>query len=333
MRLVFAGTPAFAATALESLVAAGHDVALVLTQPDRPAGRGLALHPGAVKAVATSECIPVLQPKGLRLDGRHGPEASEAHERLTTLAPDAMIVAAYGLIFPPSILAIPKHGCLNIHASLLPRWRGAAPIQRAIEAGDAETGITIMQMDAGLDTGAIRLVSPVPIAPTDTAGTLTETLASLGAAAIVEALERLEAGTLPSRPQHSPDDASRVTYANKLAKTEARVDFSLDAAALVDRIRAFDPWPGCSAELHDPVASTSVPYRIWKAQPFSGRAFGDRPPGQVLGFEPGVGVIVATGGAPIALTELQKPGGKRLPAALFAREFMGHEALQFRAAG
>ncbi len=327
MRLVFAGTPAFAATALEALIVAGHEIVLVLTQPDRPAGRGMAVHPSAVKAVAVDHGIPVLQPKGLRLEGRHAAEAADAHERLRAIPHDAMIVAAYGLILPTSVLTIPAHGCLNIHASLLPRWRGAAPIQRAIEAGDTETGITIMQMDAGLDTGAIRLVRPVPIAPTDTAGTLTDALAVLGGAAIVEALAGIEAGTLPSRLQHAPDDPSAVTYAAKLAKAEARADFTLAAKALVDRIRAFDPWPGCNAELHDPVSATSVPYRVWQAQPF-GADVGNAAPGQVLGFERGVGVIVATGDAPVLLTELQKPGGKRLPAALFARDFEGG-ALQF----
>lgn len=331
MKLVFAGTPAFAATALEALVAAGHEVVLALTQPDRPAGRGLTLHPSAVKTVATAHDIPVLQPRGLRLDGRHADEARDTHERLAAAPHDAMVVAAYGLILPPSILEIPELGCLNIHASLLPRWRGAAPIQRAIEAGDSETGVTIMQMDAGLDTGAIRLVRTVAIAPTDTAGTLTETLASLGATAIVEALERLVAGTLPSQPQ--PDDPSRVTYAAKLTKAEARADFTRDARSFVDRIRAFDPWPGCNADLQDGTAAKPMPYRIWKAQPFEIKgSAADQPsaPGQVLGFEQGVGVIVATGSAPVVLTELQKPGGKRLPATLFARDFV-HDGLRFEA--
>ena len=334
MRLAFAGTPAFAANALDALIDAGHEVVLVLTQPDRPSGRGLVLHPTPVKAVASRHGIPVLQPKGLRLDGRHGVEALEAHARLHASPHDAMVVAAYGLILPPSVLTIPPLGCINVHASLLPRWRGAAPIQRAIEAGDVETGITIMQMDEGLDTGDIMLTRAVGITSTDTAATLTGSLASLGGAAIVEALARLEAGTSTSRPQHAPGAAAHVTYAAKLTRAEARADFTLDDRALIDRIRAFDPWPGCSAELHDSTTATSLPYKIWQAQSRSASGppamdAGACAPGQVIGFEHGVGVIVATGRHPIVLTELQKPGGKRLPAALFARDFVDHFELRF----
>ena len=341
MRLVFAGTPAFAATALEALIAAGHEIVLVMTQPDRPSGRGLASHPTPVKAVALEHGIAVTQPKGLRLDGRHAADAAMAHERLHALPHDAMVVAAYGLILPRSVLTIPRLGCLNIHASLLPRWRGAAPIQRAIEAGDRETGITIMQMDEGLDTGDILSMRAVAIAPSESAGSLTDTLASLGGEAIVEALDRLGRHALPSRPQHEPGDETRVTYAAKLSKSESRVDFAIAAEALVDRIRAFDPWPGCTAVLHDGATAVAAPFRIWRAEvlsldrsaampgplpdPLQGRF-----PGQVLGLDQSSGgVIVSTGDGPIVLTELQKPGGRRLPARSFAQDFTGRHAIRF----
>lgn len=330
MKLVFAGTPAFAATALTALLDAGHDVVGVMTQPDRPAGRGLQVHPTPVKAIAVAHGIPVMQPKGLRIGGRHDADAREAHATLTAKTCDAMVVAAYGLILPPTVLEIPPHGCLNIHASLLPRWRGAAPIQRAIEAGDSETGITIMQMDEGLDTGPMLLVRSTPIGPSDTAATLTDRLAIIGGDAIVDALEELMAGRLAGRPQHAPGDDSGVTYAAKLSKAEARLDFAQPTRSVVDRIRAFDPWPGCSAALVRGDAGARIVLKVWHADAVPtpsrrGAAIGDPVPGQVLGWRdaPGVAaaVMVATGDGAVALTELQKPGGKRLPAAAFARDF------------
>ena len=320
MKLVFAGTPDFAATALAALLAARHEVALVLTQPDRPAGRGLKVEPTPVKALAAAHDVPVLQPAGLRIAGRHDADARAAHEALRDVGCDAMIVAAYGLILPPSVLSIPRHGCLNIHASLLPRWRGAAPIQRAIEAGDAATGITIMQMDAGLDTGPMLLSRPTPIGPTETAGELTGRLAQLGGESIVDALAALALGALVPQPQPGGD---AVTYAAKLSKAEAALDFARSSRELLDRIRAFDPWPGCTAEL----APGSPPMKVWQARPVPHPSARDAQTGRVVGVAerseafPGGAVFVATGDGAIALTQLQKAGGKRQDAWLFAREF------------
>ena len=346
MKLVFAGTPDFARVALDALIVAGHDIVLVLTQPDRPSGRGLQVHPSPVKVRALHEGIPVLQPRGLRLEGRYHDDAQGAHQRLRETPHDAMIVAAYGLILPQPILDIPPRGCINVHASLLPRWRGAAPIQRAIEAGDAETGITIMRMDAGLDTGPMLLVKKCSIEASDTTATLTDRLASLGGDAIVEAVALLEERDLEPSLQHAPGDESDVRYASKVTKDEAALDFTLPTRALVDRIRAFDPWPGCTAQLVDQVGKLVAQYKVWRAEEIktrsdaalTGAAFDGAAPGHVFGFvdarslssaassanlrghEPGV--IVKTGDGAIALTELQKAGGKRLPASAFARDFV-----------
>ncbi len=345
MKLVFAGTPDFAAAALAALIAAGHEIVLALSQPDRPAGRGLQVHPTPVKALAARHGIDVIQPLGLRIGGKYDADARLAHDRLGSTPHDAMIVAAYGLILPPALLAIARLGCINIHASLLPRWRGAAPIQRAIEAGDRETGITIMQMDAGLDTGAMLLIRRIAIAADDTAATMTDKLAALGGAAVVEALPLIEAGVLEPLPQHDAGDASAVTYAAKLSKAEAPLDFGLTSRALVDRIRAFDPWPGCSAELDRGAGFAPSPFKIWGAASVPAvmlpeRSAADRPaPGQVLAFregdakagaaQAGGAVVVATADGAVALTELQKPGGKRLPARSFARDFGGSATLRF----
>ena len=325
MRLIFAGTPDFAATALSALIAAGHDFVLVLSQPDRPAGRGMKMQASAVKRLAVEHGIDVIQPQGLRIGGRYDADANAAHERLRATPHDAMIVAAYGLILPSAILTMARFGCINIHASLLPRWRGAAPVQRAIEAGDAETGVTIMQMDVGLDTGAMLLVRRMPIDPSATGGSLTDALAMLGGEAIVEALSVLEVGQLPAVPQ--PE--SGVTYAAKLGKGEGRLDFRASAQTIVDRVRAFDPWPGCSVELVDGAEpSTTVPLRIWKARV----APGDAPSvdaGLVLGREDDGAIEVVAGAGIVALTELQKPGGRRQPACLFARDFASSGAPRF----
>ncbi len=296
MRIAFAGTPEFAARALSALLGTRHETVLVLTQPDRPGGRGQKLQPGPVKALALDRRIPVHQPATLR-------EAAN-RDALIAAAPDLLVVAAYGLILPQAVLDIPPAGCLNIHASLLPRWRGAAPIQRAIEAGDAETGITIMRMDAGLDTGPMLLRQALPIAPGENAGSLHDRLAELGAALIVEALDRLPELAAVTQP------ADGVTYAKKIDKAEAALDWSRPAAELARRVRAFDPFPGCTAVLGD----TQV--KIWAAR--SGEGSGV--PGTVLS----VGedrIAVATGKGALALTELQKPGGRRLPAADFLRGF------------
>ena len=294
MRLVFAGTPEFAAVALATLIEAGFEVPLVLTQPDRPAGRGMKLQASSVKQLAHKHGIPVAQPQGLKLDGKYAADAAAAREALLTAKPDVMIVAAYGLILPQWVLDLPTKGCLNIHASLLPRWRGAAPIHRAIEAGDAETGITIMQMDAGLDTGDMRLVESLPIAPSDTTASLHDKLALLGGALIVRALRG------PARA--TPQPAEGITYAHKIEKAESRIDWTQDAAQIERRLRAFDPFPGGLAEFG------GEPIKVWRARLSEGQG----EPGQVLG-QGADGPIVACGQGSLALTELQRAGGKRLP--------------------
>lgn len=346
MKLVFAGTPDFARVALDALIAAGHEIVLVLTQPDRPSGRGMRIHPGAVKARASSAGIAVLQPRGLRLGGRYDEDAQVAHSRLRETPHDAMIVAAYGLILPQTILDTPPRGCINIHASLLPRWRGAAPIQRAIEAGDTETGVTIMRMDAGLDTGPMLLVTKCAIDARDSAATLTDRLAHLGGDAIVEALSLLERGDLEASPQHPPDDESQVRYAAKVTKDEAALDFGSPARVLVDRIRAFDPWPGSTAQLVDQDGKSLAQYKVWRAEEIDARNAAEltgvapdgATSGRVLGFidtrtAPGAGsadreagAIVKTSDGAVVLTELQKAGGKRLPAHAFVRDFLVDDA-------
>ena len=237
MRLIFAGTPEFAAAALRALIAAGHDIPLVLTQPDRPAGRGMKLKASPVKEIALAHGLAVAQPENLK--------SAEARQSIVEAAAEVMVVAAYGLILPEAVLALPRLGCVNIHASLLPRWRGAAPIHRAIEAGDAQTGITLMQMDRGLDTGAMLTRTALPILDSDTTGSLHDKLADLGASEIVALLPRLVAGEAVGEKQ---DDAL-ATYARKIGKDDARLDWSLSALELDRRIRAFNPFPGAHAAL------------------------------------------------------------------------------------
>lgn len=306
MRVVFAGTPEFAAVALQALHGAGFEIPLVLTQPDRPAGRGMQLQASPVKQFAASHGMPVAQPVSLRLDGKYPDDAAHAHALLRSTPHDVMVVAAYGLILPKSVLEIPPKGCINIHGSLLPRWRGAAPIHRAIEAGDAETGITIMQMDEGLDTGDMLLVGREPIAADDTTARLHDRLAALGGRMIVDALRQLEAGKLAATPQ----PADGVTYAAKISKDEAALDFRLPAAVLLRRIHAFNPFPAASAQVDGTVL------KVWAAQ------LSDRQgePGTVLAVD-AQGVTVACGEGSLKLTELQKPGGKRLPVAAFLQGF------------
>jgi len=307
MRVAFAGTPDFARTALQGLVAAGLQVPLVLTQPDRPAGRGLKLQPSPVKQLATKRGIPVQQPRSLRLDGKFGDDAARAREALQLAAPDVLVVAAYGLILPQWTLTLPRLGCLNIHASLLPRWRGAAPIHRAIEAGDAQTGVTIMQMDAGLDTGDMLLAEAVPIAADDTTGTLHDKLAALGARLIVEALELAACGGLRPKPQLEEG----VTYAAKVDKAEAVIDWSLPADVIERRIRAFDPFPGAST-----LAGTE-PLKIWRAHAIV-EARGSVAPGTIVTVDQH-GIGVACGAGRLEVTELQRAGGKRLAHREFLR--------------
>jgi len=299
MRLAFAGTPAFAATALRAIVTSGHDVVSVLTQPDRPAGRGLKLQPSAVKAAAALFGLPVMQPGGLRLDGRFAADAQAVRTALQTAAPEAMVVAAYGLLLPPWLLALPRRGCLNIHASLLPRWRGAAPIQRAIEAGDTETGVSIMQMDAGLDTGDVWLARTLPITPDDTSASLHDRLAVLGARALLEVLDRLDRNELDAVPQPT----AGVTYAHKIDKQEAALDWRVEATQLERRVRAFDPFPGAT------LCDRGHTLKVWRAAVRNAAGA----PGEILSTLPGP-LMVACGGGALELLELQRPGGRRQPA-------------------
>ena len=294
MRLVFAGTPEFAAQALAALLAAGHKLPLVLTQPDRPAGRGLQLQPSPVKALAQAHGIPVLQPRSLRLDGKFADDAAAARQALALAAPELMVVAAYGLILPAWTLALPQRGCLNIHASLLPRWRGAAPIQRAIAAGDAETGITLMQMDAGLDTGAMLAAATLPITPDDTAASLLPRLSALGAQLTVQTL----AGALPSGVPQPPDG---ISYADKIDKSEALIDWRAPAEQIERRLRAFDPFPGA----HFVLAGQAI--KLWRASVVDAMP---GLPGQVLHADGGR-CVVACGQGALALQSLQRPGGRR----------------------
>lgn len=302
MRIIFAGTPPFAAAALNALADAGHDIVLVLTQPDRPAGRGMKLTPSAVKQAALARGLPLYQPASLK--------TPEAQAELCAADADVMVVAAYGLILPPAVLDLPRLGCLNIHASLLPRWRGAAPIQRAILAGDLDTGITIMQMDAGLDTGAMLSKTVVPIRETDTAASLHDTLAAAGASAIVAAL-----ANYPALVPQVQDD-TQATYAAKLGKEEARLDWNQPADALALAVRAYNPAPGAWTLLD------GVPLKIWSAQAVAGPdAIKDADPlraepGEVLLAE-GDRLVVACGSGTLALQEIQPAGGKRMAAAAF----------------
>ena len=311
MRVVFAGTPDFAKLALDAILDAGHEVPLVLTQPDRPAGRGMRLSPSPVKERAEQTGIPVCQPRSLRLDGKYPDDAQAARNVLLDARPDVMVVAAYGLILPQWVLTLPVHGCLNIHASLLPRWRGAAPIHRAIEAGDAQTGITIMQMDEGLDTGDMVLVYSLPIGPHHTSASLHDDLADLGAQAIVVALAQLETQGLAATPQ--PEHG--VTYADKLSRAEAALDFSRPAIELERCIRAFNPFPSATTTL----AGIDGPVKIWRAQVLdtSGSA-GTTPavPGDIVGASK-EGIDVMTGQGVLRLLELQRPGGRRQPVDVF----------------
>ncbi len=310
MRVIFAGTPEFARVALERLYAAGFDIPLVLTQPDRPAGRGMKLQASPVKQFALDHGIAVAQPHSLRLDGKYPDEAAAARAAIEAAQADVMVVAAYGLILPQWVLDTPRLGCLNIHASLLPRWRGAAPIHRAIEAGDAETGVTIMQMDAGLDTGAMLLVEKLAIAPEDSTGSLHDKLAVLGGRMIVEVLELAACGGLHPLPQ----PAEGVTYAHKIEKHEAAIDWSLPAEVIARRIRAFNPFPGAAT------VCQGEAIKLWRCEIDSTPRISDKAPGTILSANE-AGVAVQCGSGVLRLTELQRAGGKRLPVTDFLRGF------------
>lgn len=294
LRIVFAGTPEFAAVHLQALLDAGLAPVAVYTQPDRPAGRGQKLMASPVKQLAVAHGIPVHQPATLR--------DAAAQAELAALAPDLLVVVAYGLILPQAVLDIPKLGCINSHASLLPRWRGAAPIQRAVQAGDAESGVTVMQMEAGLDTGPMLLKVTTPIAAADTGGSLHDRLATLGAAAVVEAIPQLAAGTLHGEVQ---DDAL-ATYAHKLNKDEARLDWSRPAAELERLVRAFNPWPVCHTSLG------AAALKVYAAELVEeGQGEGQGAPGTILAASRD-GLAVACGAGALRLTRLQLPGGKPL---------------------
>jgi methionyl-tRNA formyltransferase len=310
MRVIFAGTPEFARVALEKLHAAGFEIPLVLTQPDRPAGRGMKLQASSVKQWADSQHIPVAQPRSLRLDGKYPDDAAAARAAIEAARADVMVVAAYGLILPQWVLDTPKSGCLNIHASLLPRWRGAAPIHRAIEAGDPETGITIMQMDAGLDTGDMLLVEKLAIEATDSTGTLHDRLAALGGRMIVQALELAARGGLQATPQSS----NGVSYAHKIEKHEALLDWAQKVAALERRIRAFNPFPGASGVLD------GESLKFWRAEVLADVRPAGAQPGLVLAAGP-EGVDICAGDGVLRVSRLQKAGGKALDAADFLRGF------------
>ncbi|WP_310644455.1 methionyl-tRNA formyltransferase [Limnohabitans sp.] len=310
MRVIFAGTPEFAAVALAQILAAGHEVPLVLTQPDRPAGRGMKLQASAVKQLALQHHIPVAQPMSLRLDGKYPDDAAQAQAAIAAANADVMVVAAYGLILPQWTLSAPRLGCLNIHASLLPRWRGAAPIHRAIEAGDAQTGVVIMQMDAGLDTGDMLLTGVRDIDAQDTTATLHDRLADLGGALVVQALNDAQAGQL--KPVKQPLEG--ITYAHKIEKAEAAVDWREAATTIDRRVRAFHPFPAAAAQLNGEVI------KLWRAVPEPSTKASHAGPGTVLSAD-AQGVRIACGEGVLCVTELQRAGGKRLAAADFLRGF------------
>ena len=329
MKIAYAGTPEFARVALAALVEAGHEVVLVLTQPDRPAGRGLKLQLSPVKQYAQARGLPLAQPKSLRLDGKHPQDAAAAQAALQSAAPEVMVVAAYGLILPAWTLALPRHGCLNIHGSLLPRWRGAAPIQRAIEAGDTRTGITLMQMDAGLDTGDMCLSLALDIDPEDSSATLFERLAVAGAELVVQGLADLQAGRLPRQPQ----PAEGVSYAHKIDKTEAAVDWTRPAAEIERRLRAFDPFPGASAVVEGQAL------KLWRGRVVSANAMGAKavpapvvpahslptpaaPAQDIPGTRLDMGegrLVLACGEGALELLQVQPAGGRRMAAADWLR--------------
>ena len=308
LRVGFAGTPEFSRLALQAILDAGLDVPLVLTQPDRPSGRGLKLTPSAVKQLALEHNIPVAQPRSLRLDGKYPQDAQAAQAMLIAARLDVLVVAAYGLILPAWTLEMPEYGCLNIHASLLPRWRGAAPIQRAIESGDTHTGVTIMQMDVGLDTGDMLLVESLPILASDSAATLHDKLAEQGARLIVATLQALPHGTLTRVMQ----PAEGVTYAAKLDKAEAALDLTQPATLLARRIRAFNPVPGATILL----PGINEPVKVWQAIALDDLA---RNTAGEVRQKSTHGIDVACAQGTLRLLELQRPGGKRQPASVFVQ--------------
>jgi methionyl-tRNA formyltransferase len=316
MRILFAGTPEFAAVAMQSLILAGHTLCGVLTQPDRPAGRGMKLQASAVKTLALQHHIAVEQPRSLRLDGKYPEDALAAQKFIQAAKADVMVVAAYGLILPQWVLDMPRLGCLNIHASLLPRWRGAAPIHRAIEAGDTHTGVVIMQMDAGLDTGDMLVTQQIEIAPQDTTARLHDKLANAGGALIVQALADAQSNKLVRTPQ--PVDG--ITYAHKIEKHEAALDWRLNAKQLAQRVRAFNPFPVATFHANGEVIKVWSAYAAADTDTDTDTEPTTNVGGTVLSADDS-GVRIACGDGVLCITELQKAGGKRLPAAEFLRGF------------
>lgn len=298
MKLIFAGTPDFAARALAALLASRHDLALVLTQPDRPAGRGLRSHPSPVKRLALDHGISIAQPATLRESG--------AQDRIRAADADLMVVAAYGLILPPNVLGITRFGAINIHASLLPRWRGAAPIQRALLAGDRETGVCIMQMEAGLDTGPVLRSESIPIRDEDNAQMLHDRLADLGAGLIVQVLDDLESGAVVPAPQ----PAQGALYAAKIDRAEARIDWTRPALEIWRKVRAFNPFPGAVSRLRD------EELKIWQGTPMTRSGA----PGTVLEVQ-AHGIVVACGEGSLRIEEIQRAGGRRLTPGEFLRGY------------
>lgn len=336
MRLAFAGTPEFAQTALAALLQAGLTPAVVLTQPDRPAGRGMREQPSPVKQLAQAHGIAVLQPRSLRLDGRFAEDARAAQAELAALDLDVMVVAAYGLILPAWVLELPRLGCLNIHASLLPRWRGAAPIHRAIEAGDTQTGISIMQMDEGLDTGDTIEMTPLAIGADETTAELHDRLATLGGQCIVRVLQQCPTGPTGARVRWAatPQPEAGVSYAHKISRAESALDWRRSAEALARQIRAFNPFPAAQAEflgaLHaqeqeGEASARGETLKIWRAHAIApeaaAAAAAGAQPGQILSVDRKQGIVVACGQGALCLTELQRAGGKRLQAGPFLSGF------------
>lgn len=324
LRVIFAGTPEFARLALERLHSAGADIVLVLSQPDRPAGRGMKLQASSVKQFAVAHGLPVAQPQGLRLDGKYAQDAEAARQAIEAADADVMVVAAYGLILPQWVLDLMQSphadgrarlGCLNIHGSLLPRWRGAAPIHRAIEAGDSQTGVTIMQMDVGLDTGDMLLQQALPIESQDSTATLHDKVAALGADMVVQALALAQKRPLPRTPQPSEG----VTYAHKIEKHEAAIDWRLDVQVIGRRIRAFNPFPGATLVLQGETI------KVWQAEP-GPQHDKTEAPGTVVDAGP-EGIVVVAHAGTVRLQVLQRPGGKRLSAGDFLRGFTVHPGM------
>ncbi len=315
MNVIFAGTPAFAARALSAILDAGFKVPLVLTQPDRPSGRGMKLTASAVKQMALQHDIPVAQPISLRLNGKYPEDAQTTRAQIIAAQADVMVVAAYGLILPQDVLDLPQHGCINIHASLLPRWRGAAPIHRAIESGDSETGITLMQMDAGLDTGDMLAIERLPITEQHTTATLHDELADLGARMVVEYLCQLRDGTAP---QTTPQPTEGVTYADKIDKAEAKIDWTQSAQTIARKVRALDPAPGCVCTYEE------QPLKIWAAQvnqidqvdptDKTKEVLDQARAGTIIGMDKHGVRVVCGDGSVLRITQMQKAGGKRSPA-------------------